>query len=65
MHQNIKRMKNYARMAKEIHWPSISPKKRRELAEIKHILDNKNKPLKQSKDKTVFFIKKLSFLGLK
>ena len=36
-------MNNYAKMAKEMHWPSVSPKKQQEMKDIRRKLDIKNK----------------------
>jgi hypothetical protein len=46
--QNKKRkhekMNNYAKIVKEMHWPEVSEKKRREIEELKHQVENSHKP---------------------
>lgn len=37
------KMKNYAKIVKQMHWPDVSPKKQQEIERIKELLENKNK----------------------
>lgn len=52
--QNRKRkqekMNSYAKIVKEMHWPSISEKKKKELEELKNVVDNSGKPKFRSPD---------------
>lgn len=38
------KMGNYAKIVKEMHWPQVSDKKKRELEDLKYQMENSNKP---------------------
>jgi len=38
------KMNNYAKIVKEMHWPEVSEKKRKELQEMKELVENGSKP---------------------
>lgn len=54
-------------MAKDLHWPSISPRKKRELLVIKKHLQSRNKPIKvaQSQSNNAMIVKKPPIPDLK
>ena len=38
------KMNNYAKIVKEMHWPQVSERKKKELEELKHNMEHSNKP---------------------
>jgi hypothetical protein len=40
------KMENYAKFVKEMHWPELSDRKRREMESMKKLLEQRNKPLR-------------------
>ena len=40
------KMENYAKFVKEMHWPELSERKRREMESMKKLLQQRNKPLR-------------------
>lgn len=43
------KMLSYAKIVKEMHWPEVSEKKKKELKEKKLLLENRNKKLRSPK----------------
>lgn len=44
--EKAKKMENYAKLVKQMHWPEVSPKKKKEMQNLRRSIDVKNRPLK-------------------
>lgn len=45
-------MDNYAKLVKQMHWPTVSPRKKKEISDLRKSMEKAGKPLRKPKSRS-------------